>query len=168
MLFTCLFLGVLVGRTPKNFTYKYDGKYTGIDTLINIDGYYLQEDDIYGHPPSKMMFYRDGLFCTTNGDPIKYFQKEKLKYAIDWGRYYIVGDTIKLQVIQDRGLMDKVGCHSIQYLIISKTELVSLMYPTGSDPDRIKKERMKKYTFQPLESRLDSTNWLLKKKWFRK
>jgi len=87
IILTCVFLmiscGVYFPRTPKSvkksFTYCFDGKYTGIDTLLNIDGYYSEMsieknsqtiggflkdtsiynvDTTYGH----FMFYDNGLF----------------------------------------------------------------------------------------------------------
>ncbi len=44
----------------QDFNYCYDGIDTGIDSLINIEGYYVLSDE--NDFPSRLMFYRDGIY----------------------------------------------------------------------------------------------------------
>jgi hypothetical protein len=113
----------------EGFTYCYDGKDTGIDSLLNTDGYYViaepfnnsgynsQIDTLYFN----LMFYDNGV-CVLNFFPLdnkgrfidnKYIplffqtiieERESKTSSIfynsfKWGRYIIEGDTIKVQCI---------------------------------------------------------------------
>ncbi len=153
---------------PSGFTYKYDGKYTGLDTLIDIDGYYKSVERQAEPVPnpysqvvryhSALMFYRDGLVCNVTSDnPWKAF-RDRLYPVSTWGTYRVYGDTVKCQFITDLGAMRGVVVTSRVYHIVSKTEIEEI------DGDRNKIM----HSFYPLESRIDSTewNWLLNKKWF--
>ena len=44
---------------PGNFTYLYEDKYTGIDTLIHVDGYYHSAPDS-NFIVHSVLFFRDG------------------------------------------------------------------------------------------------------------
>ena len=105
----------------QEFIYKYDGKETGIDFLININGYYIANnysidnwihDTIYGY--RYMIFFKDGMFAQdfhsyalNFNDVANFFQDIHDRntsefYACEscnWGRYLIFGDTIKIQYI---------------------------------------------------------------------
>jgi hypothetical protein len=113
----------------EGFTYCFDGKNTGIDSLLNTDGYYViaepfnnsgynsQIDTLYFN----LMFYDNGI-CVLNFFPLdnkgrfidnKYIplffqtiieERESKTASIfynsfKWGRYIIEGDTIKAQCI---------------------------------------------------------------------
>ncbi|MDL2308069.1 hypothetical protein LJC68_02070 [Bacteroidales bacterium OttesenSCG-928-B11] len=109
----------------KEFTYKYDGKETGIDSLLNIKGYYVvnyyetnnKNDTILRS--NTLLFFKDGTFtynicnytchnrCNEN-IPVFFndiYQDDSLGIANDfyenriWGRYLIFGDTVKVQSI---------------------------------------------------------------------
>ena len=72
----------------KSFTYRYDGKNTGIDTLINIDGFYREKrgvcilqgtsiyylDTVYSH----FMFYDNGTYASGISDI--YYDDHKKKW----------------------------------------------------------------------------------------
>ena len=114
-------------RIQQAFIYKYDGKETGIDSLININGYYKangyvnEKNDTIYHG-GNMMFFKDGMF-TQDMFSRNYYSKD-ISYLKDvprffqavhqddslgisnpfyerpiWGRYLIFGDTIKLQYV---------------------------------------------------------------------
>jgi hypothetical protein len=153
---------------PSGFTYKYDGKYTGLDTLIDIDGYYKsieRQSEPNPNPDSRitryhsaLMFYRDGLVCYIISDnPWKTF-RDRLYPVRSWGTYKVYGDTIKCQFISDLGAMGGVPVRFITYHIVSKAKIEEI--------DREGGKIM--HSFYPLENRIDSTewNWALKKKWF--
>lgn len=132
----------------QNFTYCYDGQNTGIDTLINIDGYYkitcLQErDERYTTKGqwvhkidtlcTNLMFYKDGIFVNEFNDPDRnrkdiqlYFKKlvknkkNKKLNARFYGIYKIYRDTIKTQYINYTGLTNTWMAYETWYKVINK------------------------------------------------
>lgn len=161
-LFFCFFInscGIIntSSQVKKKFTYCYDGQYTGIDKLINVDGYYTigEERDTYGINAvfihkidtfnTNFMFWRDGTFLYNffdyNNDIPKYLKnivdntkkgkKDNFYKYFSWGRYIICGDTIKAQYIHaPNGLNDFWYGYEIAFKIINKTTLKYL--PTES------------------------------------
>jgi len=172
---------------PSGFTYKYDGKYTGLDTLIFLDGYYkstgwqtrLQPGDPLREPyHTALMFYRDGLVCSGRSEIFR----DRSRPVHAWGTYRVYGDTIKCQFISDNGVMGGVDVTFRIYRIISKNEIVEyrstfvdrenviIIHPVNLPKGTIVKQGIIEnlHSFYPLENRIDSTewNWLLNKKWF--
>lgn len=147
---------------PSDFTYQYDGRYTGIDTLICTHGYFQSKLSIgtesldYRH---NVMFYTDGLFCMIGvNEPAKYFIDSNFSPDhLTWGSYKLVGDTIFMQGVKDYGLDGGITIIPLTLQIVTKYKI--------QDLSRHEREI---YEFHPLENRIDSTNWLLKKKWFYK
>jgi hypothetical protein len=147
------------------FDYCYDGAYTGIDTLINIEGYY----------GSRLMFYKDGTCVNISGIGGRNIQAQfeemmnnpkKLeafhRYS-NWGCYVICGDTIKIRTV------DQPGCGSTdviwrlevaRFKIIDKNTLERI-YPLA-DKDSF----WAPVEFHPLTVRPNSDCSLKKKKWF--
>lgn len=113
----------------ERFTYCYDGKDTGIDSLLKTDGYYVIAESFkdIGYNSKKdtsyfnMMFYKNGI-CVFNFFPLdnkgrvidNEFMSLFFKTIIEereskessffyntrnWGRYIIEGDTLKAQCI---------------------------------------------------------------------
>ena len=101
-------------------SFRYDGKYTGIDTLINIDGYYSIPGSTLNN--DKVSFYRDGLVISPfsskrlrylslkNNDPHYYLDSGIIKlssknndslYYVDSG---IIKDSIQINSIDGYGL----------------------------------------------------------------
>lgn len=154
---------------PKSFTYFYDGKYTGIDTMINIKGYYM--NDSFDCPMSvtpKLMFYEDGVFCETIADDIINYLSSDGKYrAESWGSYFLVGDTIKGQTI-NKGPIDDIARTTTWEFKINSKNTITLLKRERDDHLQSPSRDLCLFTFHPLENRIDSTNWLLKKKWFWK
>lgn len=162
--------------SSSKFTIKYDEKYTGLDTLINLHGYYkCSESDslslitynkVIKQEPidslvsihNNIMFYKNNLVCTTSADPIKVFSDNLFSQAISWGTYKIVEDTIKCQFVNKDYVLVRISVDEAFYLINSQKELTKIK---GLNVGMT-------YSFHSLESRIDSTNWLLKKKWFYK
>jgi len=134
----------------KKFAYCYDGQYTGLDTLININGYYSigEVRDMYGvhaiftHRIDTIniffMFWPDGTFLYNffdyDHDIPNYFRKiventmkgkkDKFYKHFSWGRYIICGDTIKTQYMHTpNGLNDFWYGYEISFHIINRTTL---------------------------------------------
>lgn len=116
---------------PKNYTYFYEKQNTGLDQLIDIDGYYVSQFGCDSTFFSVFMFYPDGLFtiattsdlsselidCFVNGG------KSKIcKYPL-WGVYQLEGNTIRTQVIVTEGN----GCTIFRdYKILGKRQIVNI------------------------------------------
>ena len=187
--YACLASSCGAPRRIKNaFTYCYTDTYTGIDTLINIDGYYS------AHP--SMIFYDNGLVVGPfgfgynmeqfrNNDTL--FLKEiaenpEAKYSktfydfINCGSYVICGDTIKVQLIHKSysmnddwvgrefwyKIIDRDSLHFLDYFLITtnkkEKEFVKKYYP-------FKGGLTKDFVSVPAKPPLDYY-WILKEKWF--
>lgn len=184
---TCLaiFLILLLSEcgSPKNFTYCYDDKNTGLDKLIDINGYYVSQFGCDSMFYLMYMFYPNGLFtiATTSEilpELIDCFKtggrSDICKYPL-WGTYKVEGDLIKTQVIREEGnkcvifrdykiLQDKSIINISDYIQPEYTNLGYMQnYPSLKD-----NPCSKKADFYPLKSKRDSTECpFIKKKWFR-
>lgn len=152
-----LFVSCAHSPVPKyikkqQFSYCYDEKNTGIDSLINIEGYYTEKiigkNDLFSkvyHSNREatmdfmnFMFYKNGIcvFGFHNyGDSISSLFKEMRKVKekhyyykgptnLYWGVYRIYRDTIKLQVINRPSLMSPTWMAFEEwYKIIDKNTL---------------------------------------------
>lgn len=175
----------------KAFTYCYSGTYTGLDTLINLDGYY--------HGPS-MIFYTNGMVVspsrlnfsynnvTFSKDASLFFQgitgdpeaKDSKRFfsSVDCGGYVICGDTIKVQLIhKSYSINDNWSGDEEWYKIIDRNTLQLInWFPVTTNKKEL--ERFKKYYSLPARE-IPATNftpvsikpqpdyfWILKEKWF--
>lgn len=162
------------------FTYCYDGEDRGIDTIVNIDGYFKNSDITVGSVfpeyegvttlAYSFFLYKDGTFLINNcGDFLtqKQFEEFLTKYkernCLLCGRYIIVGDTIKAQYIFRRSYYTNVVSEN-WYKTQDKNTLIHIKsfcgrqdYPVSSIPLK----------FVPFPSRPDSTCWLKNKWWFK-
>ncbi len=96
---------------PKDFAYPYTAQYTGLDTLINIDGYYVTQRECDSTFFSVFMFYPDGLFTIATasnisglGDCFANGGKSNICQYPSWGTYRIEGNTIKTQTMRQEGM----------------------------------------------------------------
>ena len=178
------FILVLVGcQSPKNFTYRYTGENTGLDKLIDINGYYISQHGCDSAFYSMYMFYPDGLFtiATTSkisDELIDCFEKggksNICRYPL-WGTYRIEGNLIKTQAVRTEGN----GCVIFRdYRILPDKKIVNVsdyVQPQYTNlgymenyPSFTENSCEKVAEFYTLESKRDSTECpLLKKKWFR-
>lgn len=187
----------------KNYTFLYDGGYTGIDTLINNKGFYITPRKImdYGEvrtSNSMVLFYEDGLCVTgalnfkdenelytdkilpilVNGEMIRDKNKDSLDFFYQlnvWGKYEIIGDTIKVQFIR-RAYSLNSGWNMFQkwYKIINHNQIQEIAW-IRYDNDN-KKWIIVDYnksnitpipsTFIPLEAIPPPDAWIKKEKWF--
>lgn len=161
---------------PKGFTYQFKNVNTGLDKLINIDGYYLSEecDSMY---ISLFMFYSNGLcrFARTEKDGVDYalnsFKDEgkELNPHISWGIYHISNDTIFGQFIEDQGIFYGDYSFYTNYKILpnKRVMITSHVNEEGKIVEGNKCNIVAR--FYPLEKKRDwkECPWL-KKKWFWK
>lgn len=157
----------------KGENYCYQNKYTSLDTLINIDGYYSQWIDIYINEKEKTylnyynwIFYKNGLVFhyLSGGKPLELSEKEKTKFysSGDWGTYKIHHDTIKIRFLTF-GYHDAYGEH--WYKIIDSTHLKYIGFMNNSNVMEERDWSIAAYT--PNDVILyPNKSWLLNKKWF--
>lgn len=178
---------------PKYFTYLYDGKDTGIDSIIEVVGYYqsdvfIPEGDsalvinkrfLDSYKPSVKLYliYKNGTIMETGSRA----EKNKTEDMIDkntpktsramhlsyqWGRYKLVNDTIKAQFIIDVGPMSKPVVVDTWFLIKSN-KMLEIIYSKNLTQDMFTVDLGMRFHFHPYPNRIDSTwNPHLKRKWF--
>jgi hypothetical protein len=171
------------------FIYRYSGTYTGLDTLINIQGYYSQS----------LLFYNNGILISGFDDfnykrieieeskNISLFFSEvvendetkeaKFFYnSINCGTYIICGDTIKMQIIHKSysmndtwdgwerwcKIIDKNTLQFINYFPITISEKGKRFILQYNPPTF---GRYYQFTFLPTIPKPDKF-WILKEKWF--
>jgi len=150
---------------PKGFTYKYDAKYTGIDTLLNVDGYF------FGSNRHALYIYRDGTMANyETWKPTSFDTKDK--FFPQWGVYRVMSDTIKAQTIVNLGGSGPMRTGMYTYIIRSKdeVELFSEAFYVNN-PESLKKNLKVDTLSIPLKftsypNRTDSAHWVKKHKWF--
>lgn len=153
---------------PKNFTYKYQKENTGLEQLIDIDGYYVSQLGCDSTFFSMFMFYPDGLFLIATisevtPELIDCFENDShskiCKYPL-WGIYRLEGNLIKTQVIRPEGS----GCVIFRdYRILEDKSLVNIsdyVEPQHTNlaymanyPSFLNNECEKKILFYPLKKK---------------
>lgn len=167
---------------PADFSYIYDKQETGLDSIIDINGYYVSERECDTAFYSVFMFYPDGLYtvATTSdvsmvADCFSHGGKSRICQYPSWGTYRIKGDTIKTQTIIIEGmgtatifrdyliLPDKSMMNISDYVQPEKTRLMFMAnYPSFHTNSCGKASR-----FFPLENKRDKSECpYLKSKWF--
>jgi hypothetical protein len=169
-------------RVKKNFKYCFDGEKTGLDTLINIHGYYapdtiirksnniLPKDTL--HPA--FIFFDNGF---VDADVNISFFNENVSFFVkrwggDFGRYILHADTIKLQVVMPPGEMSR-ETYEVWYKIIDKNTIQKIYAGLGENevprilpPLNPYAEQV--FIFRPFEIKIKPEDtWIYKKRWFR-
>ncbi|MFT4073170.1 MAG: hypothetical protein QM654_14750 [Dysgonamonadaceae bacterium] len=170
---------------PRGFTYTFEDTSTGLDTLINIDGYYLSNQYCDSTYVDAFMFYDNGLFITTGtwSDSInrivRSFKDIKSERNFIWGTYRIINDTIKTQDIYTNGWLYGPFLNESVFVILPNKRVVQLSfmktvgivgkYGARDFIDCSDNPCVSPAKFYPLESKRDyhECPWL-KKKWFYK
>lgn len=181
MIFTsCTF--IVPCQIKRDFRYCFDGEKTGLDTLININGYYAPDSIIR---PSNYwrfngtiklvkdtlrpsyMFYDNGFviqgiarFYYIGSRKSSFFEK---RWGIDPGGYRVFGDTIKLQYVNAPGGQSR-ELVEFWFKIIDRNTIERI--PVGNEPLHSASELI--YIFRPLEMKPSpEDSWIYKKRWFR-
>ncbi len=147
---------------PKEFTYLYDVKNTGLEKLIYTDGVFTSDDP--ERSQRYFVFFNDGLITSSEyilptSDSIRIFNHQN-----NWGTYIVEDSIIKTQIIVDLGLDGGVGASRRFFKILNSKQIKCIGYI--SDHGVYFKQDVT-YNYQPLPNRIDSADcWILKKKWF--
>jgi hypothetical protein len=107
----------------SKFTYYYTGEDTGIDSVLNVNGFFYDQNRINSN--ENIMFFKNGLVVEGIIDSKRIEEKKDMDitqflfeictntieykhssfYNIDWGRYILCGDTLKVQMINSHSGM---------------------------------------------------------------
>ena len=168
---------------PRGFTYRFDNEYTGLDTLINIEGFYLSHKYCDTAYTAGFMFYPNGLFLTAGiwGNSIDKviitFKDISTERSFTWGTYRIINDTIKTQNIFTNGWLYSPSIGESLFLILPDKKITQLSlkkiagdvstYGAQDFVDCSDNPCVSIGEFHPLESKRDYQDcpWL-EKKWF--
>ncbi len=175
-----------IPRRIKNaFTYCHVDAYTGLDTLININGFYTLGTIFYDNglavdlinDDAVNLQRKDSLYLKELVEKRKY-KKGKYSYYnfIDCGGYTICGDTIKVKMIhKGYSINDFWIGRETWYKIIDKNTLLVLGDFLITTNEKDKEYERKAYPFsggstvefKPVSFKppLDYY-WILKEKWF--
>lgn len=165
---------------PKGFTSVFEDKYTGLDTLINIEGYYSHTLLRYPELYRILMFYNNGLLMTTTSvhldgsDVSDYFlsNNDGSKFQT-WGVYSIKDSIISIQLIETDGWLERSYVKYVKCKILPSQDIVNISDYVIIKQDSIYGSRniinSKTAEFYPLVSKCNYNEcpWL-KKKWFYK
>ncbi len=170
---------------PKYITFQYNGQYTGLDSSIEINGYYVSEiitpenTKLFKPYVELFLLYKDGTIISTSSQPgreacenrinkILFEEKKHNAWEYQWGLYQLKEDTIVSQLIRDDGPMSLPVVFEKRFLIMSNT-ILKIIYEKVMNPEyepnRLDGSCL--FYFHSYPNRMDSTsNPYLKKKWF--
>lgn len=142
-------------------TYCFDNDYTGLDTILNIDGYFLMcgmssRNLRFSH---YCKFFPNGMYVSNGGS---------------WGIYEFFGDTIKIQEIDIPGSMSRTTSQT--WFKIISMDTIKMIYSgtkekvTNKDLNEFAINPLNQcriFIFRPIRSDIDpNKSWLIKKRWF--
>jgi hypothetical protein len=150
----------------KDVNYCHQNNYTGLDTLINITGYYTQYEKNRENNIRNFIFFANGLILQEQ--PSQNFKlklkEEKGMYYGDWGTYKIKNDTVKMRYLPF-GYGDVYG--EYWYRIIDKTQLSYIGYVHEGNTISRLQSNWSTATFTPLDTLPDpNKSWIIDNKWF--
>lgn len=158
------------------FTNYYDGKYTGLDTLLNINGYFHNEElNKIGSSEENIIFYSDGTllkFSSLNFKHSKNNGYDTVVYINNWGHYYFKNDTIKAQLIENFGEIiynsytaDPIKIYDNWFIIKDKNTIQEIYYNVINHDPSYNRVKLYNYEFKPLNQKPDSNCWLKTHEW---
>lgn len=141
-------------RVKNDFTSCFDNKNTGLDSLINVEGFYYvisKTDSSKAEPEDSQLrayiFYTNG-FATTK-HPSGWLQKKiDDKYSF-FGNYELIYDTIKVQFLGSPRAMS-MGKFEVWFKIIDNNTLRMLYYGDGKN---IKRSDIEDFYLNPFYKR---------------
>lgn len=194
LLTSCIQSYIVPNKIKKKLTICYDAKPTNLESKINTKGYY-QSTDIWWNTSSygktynprwdtskfNILFFNDGI-CAYGFHSWKYTEEKYLATiskipdaeisSLYKGLYQVIGDTIKIQVINDcRGAAPTWMGAEILYKIIDRNTIKhlgekQLHNNNGYNESEVTDNNTRLAHFMPADSLPTSNIWLKKKKWF--
>lgn len=110
IIISLIFIGGCYTYIPSitdQMDYCYNDTYSGIDSLINIDGYYEYElkfvnDTNISTRKEIVFFYNNGIFLSVTKSQFEFYEGKNDKSileTLDWGLFKVSNDTIHVQYI---------------------------------------------------------------------
>ncbi len=186
-----LFLFTLCGCPSIYYSYNSDFSMcykegnTGLDSIINLNGYYRHASVYYGRTSyCNRLFYPNGVFIDYF-DEVS-FQEHKIKRngfynrGTLWGVYRLVNDTIIAQTMEAPGgmswLKEDLAFKIIDSVTIMKLDFWKLNLPPNNEQKNLSVPKPYTHTvteqiltgeFVPYSDLPDpNKSWIMKKKWF--
>lgn len=138
----------------------------------------LLSKKISPHYYEVMVLFENGSCCVlsnffTSHEQIKEYLAvhasdlgSKDKYAY-WGRYLIEAEQISIEYFFHNPDQQYLGVYRrIGLLCGNNCFLIKKGYMVKDDPDRASNKHYR-YEYMPLTAKIDSTNWMMKKSWFK-
>ena len=160
------------------FTNLYDDKYTGLDSIVTIEGYYQNTnltEKGNGSSENNIIFYNDGTILKFNNGALiinKNNEKDSIKGISNWGHYNLFGDTIKAQVINNFGRIyynsftyDPIKIYDNWFIIKDKNTIKEIYYNVINHDSSYNRVKLNTYKFKPLNQKPDSNCWLKTHEW---
>lgn len=169
----CNYYLFLPKHIKKGIKYCYNDLYTGLDSLIDINGYYYPiSDNINEYPLSPVYIFYGKGFVYVN-PYFEYLIRDKFKniWFSDVGNYVLYGDTIRIQYITPPGGMSR-GIVEIWFKIVNRTTLLKIYQGSGEEvnPDSLPPLNSyldKKFVLHSKDIRNNpNKSWIIKRKWF--
>lgn len=177
-------------RTKRSFSYCYDGENTGLDTMLNLKGFFYIKNEVninliidksnVGNFQPAFKFYENG-FVHRNPYILLDLNKSKFGARIDnfsgadFGRYILNGDTIKIQLVEPPGGQTQ-DIYEVWFKILDKNNIRPIYW---GDPDLVSNETVNEYlkkgpfrneifAFYPMARKINpEKTWIINKRWFR-
>lgn len=166
-----LFISCFASK-PKYLTSKFNpDTRTGLESKININGYYVLDPNCEYNFYRIFAFYNNGLVINYN---TSIFDKTAFDdvSSFNWGIYNIISDTIRSQIIINSGVLYGYGVTKADLLILPKGELLYFgnYYSDdieNKDVELVPTQCPTQFQFYPTDSLPDYRQCpYLKKKWF--
>jgi hypothetical protein len=153
----------------------YDGIPTGIDSLLDLSGYFLAtSSDPFARGYTRclfLIFYNDGMAFHTGG-PIQSggcntYMQSQLQEAYpnrlsggQWGLYELKNNTIKIELVRPASPPETYSSEIARYIILDRHTIQEVI-----DFENINDVKAT-YHFVPVEKLPSSECWLKSQKWF--
>lgn len=186
-LYFLFFSFMLSCKTPKYAHFSLRNSVWQNKGELKTNGYYfcdlnqvkgLLTKKILPHYYGVLILFQNGTCCLLSNyfkshEQIKEYLKvhtselgKKNKYAY-WGRYIIENKQILIEYFfynpdqQYLGIYKRIG-----FLCANDCFIIEKGYMVNGDPEIVSYKHYK-YEFMPLIENVDSTNWMMKKRWFK-
>ncbi len=154
---------------PQYFTASFENKDTGLSQILDIDGAFLCNVPEEEGTSFYITFFDNGLVALSGSKlPTKEYANlsdpPKNKKKEGWGSYSTSDSIVSVQIIADNGIYG-LKTNRYFYKVIDRKHIRRIGYISYHN-----KYFEQNYIgdYVPVPNRMDSTNWLLKKKWFWK
>jgi hypothetical protein len=165
----------------KTYIGCYDGTPTGIDSILDLSGYYLASsfDESFATRCRFLVFYDDGMVfrggdwitesydCNVHIQSEFHHAKTDSKFgwrANEWGLYELKDNTIKVEFVHHPSPPERYASYIVRYIVIDRHTIEEVF--SFENDAFYSDSTLKTYHFMPVENLPSSKCWLKSKKWF--